>query len=383
MSQKRLHIAVYLMVKNEKKRLHVTLESVKGFADSIILYDTGSTDNTIEIAKDFCDKNKIPLRLKCGEFVDFSTSRNVGLEFADTFKEIDYILLLDTNDELRGGSLLRSFCNEQYKYDDHNGFLLCQQWWSGELDKYYNLRLVKAHKGWRYKGVVHEYITDFNRMPCELEKPVIRASDNIVIFQDRTQDDDKSGKRFFRDKELLVKSYYQDPLNERTIFYLAQTCACLNHKEESLYYYKLRSDMDGFEEERFQSLLRAGEMIVSLGGNWYDAMTFFIKAFEHSKRAEPLCKIVEYYVTIRQWELAFMYVSLCCELVFPDDCILFIDKGCYDYKRWHLLGVIGHNLGKYKEGKYGCLKAIENRPNENINKEILKIYLDYENKTKK
>jgi hypothetical protein len=77
-------------------------------------------------------------------------------------------------------------------------------------------------------------------MPCELEKPVIRASDNIVIFQDRTQDDDKSGKRFFRDKELLVKSYYQDPLNERTIFYLAQTCACLNHKEESLYYYKLR-----------------------------------------------------------------------------------------------------------------------------------------------
>ena len=109
-----VHIAVLLMVKNEKKRLHVSLESVKSFADSLVIFDTGSTDNTIQICKDFSEKYNIPLRLKEGTFVDFSTSRNESLDFADSFEDIDYLLLLDTNDELRGADNLRRFA-EEYK----------------------------------------------------------------------------------------------------------------------------------------------------------------------------------------------------------------------------------------------------------------------------
>lgn len=383
MSQKRLHISVFMMVKNEQKRILVSLESVKDYVDSIIIFDTGSTDNTIQIINEYCNKHKLLLRLKQGEFIDFSTSRNEGLNFAESFSEIDYILLLDTNDELRGGNLLRDICNFYYDKEDHNGFLLCQQWWSGELDKYYNIRLIKAHKNWRYKNSVHEYITDFNRLPFEHEKPVVKVKDNIFIYQDRTLDDDKSSKRFIRDKILLLKDYKDDPTNERTVFYLAQTYACLREHEESFFYYKLRSSMPGFEEERFQSLLRAGEELTKCNGNWYDIMTLYIRAFEHSKRAEPLCKIVEYYVTVKFWEFAFMFISLCCELKFPEDCILFIDKGCYDYKRWHLLGIIGHNIGRINEGKLGCIKALESRPNSDIDKQILDIYLNIENNLSK
>ena len=93
MSGKKVHIAVLMMVKNEHKRLHVSLESIKNVADSLVLYDTGSTDDTIEIAQKFCQKHNIPLRLKQGEFVDFSLSRNVSLDFADTFDDIDFIVL--------------------------------------------------------------------------------------------------------------------------------------------------------------------------------------------------------------------------------------------------------------------------------------------------
>ncbi len=49
-------ISVSLIVKNESKTLQGTLESVKNIADEIIIVDTGSTDNTIEIAKKFTDK---------------------------------------------------------------------------------------------------------------------------------------------------------------------------------------------------------------------------------------------------------------------------------------------------------------------------------------
>jgi glycosyltransferase involved in cell wall biosynthesis len=383
MSQNRLHIALFMMVKNEKKRILVSLESIKNFVDSIIIYDTGSTDNTIDIITDFCNKNNKILRLKTGEFVDFSTSRNEGLDFADSFKDIDYILLLDTNDELRGCDELRLICEKFRNEIDYNAFLVCQQWWSGEMDKYYNVRLIKAHKNWRYRNSVHEFITDCSRLPFEHEKPVYRIdNENIFIYQDRTKDDDKSSKRFHRDKILLLKDYDQDPSDPRTVFYLAQTYACLREHQESFFYYKLRSSMPGFEEERFQSLLRAGEELFKANGNWYDVLTLYIKAFEHSKRAEPLCKIVEYYVVVNFWEFAYMFVSLCCELKFPENSILFVDKGCYDYKRWHLLGVIGHNLGKIQEGKFGCLKALQSRPNSEIDKNLLKIYEDIETKNK-
>ena len=60
MTKNKIHIAVLIMAKNEKKRLHVTLESIKTFADSLIFFDTGSTDNTIEIARDFCTKYNTP-----------------------------------------------------------------------------------------------------------------------------------------------------------------------------------------------------------------------------------------------------------------------------------------------------------------------------------
>src|ERR1700752_372163 len=139
---KSVHIAALMMVKNEHKRLGVTLESVKGIVQSIVLYDTGSTDDTIEIAQIFCNKHNIPLRLKTGEFVDFATSRNISLAFADTFPEIDYLLLLDTNDELRGGKTLRKYC-EMFHNKPNTGFLVCQEWWSGQYDKYYNMRLIK------------------------------------------------------------------------------------------------------------------------------------------------------------------------------------------------------------------------------------------------
>ena len=44
-----VHIAVLMMVKNETKRLNVSLNSIKDFADSLVIFDTGSTDDTIEL----------------------------------------------------------------------------------------------------------------------------------------------------------------------------------------------------------------------------------------------------------------------------------------------------------------------------------------------
>jgi glycosyltransferase involved in cell wall biosynthesis len=374
----KVHIALLLMCKNEKKRLHVTLESIIGHVDSIVAFDTGSTDNTVDILQEFSKKEGIPLRLKQGEFVNFSESRNESLDFADSFEDIDYLLLLDVNDELRGGKELREF-GKQFKYKKNTGFLLCQEWWSGKYDKYYNTRFIKAHEGWRYVGSVHEYMVNINYDKKDSSCPkIFRIPDNILLYQDRTQDDNKSSKRFIRDKELLLIDYKKNPKDTRTSFYLAQTCSCLGQNEDAYYYYKIRASMEGFWEEKFQTLIRCGITAEALGLSWYDAFTWYMKAFEYSERVEPLIKIIQHYIDEKKWLLAYTFVSISCKLKYPEHCILFVDKNDYDYKRWHFLGIIGWYSKNYEEGKIGCLKAIECGLNNELDTNNLKFYEDKE-----
>lgn len=98
-------IGCVMMVKNEEKRIHVSLNSVVRCINCCIIYGTGSTDRTVEIIKEDCDKHKINLYMICGIFVNFSVSRNILLDYADT-KEVHYTLLLDSNDELQGGGVI-------------------------------------------------------------------------------------------------------------------------------------------------------------------------------------------------------------------------------------------------------------------------------------
>jgi len=380
-----VHIAVLMMVKNETKRLNVSLNSIKDFADSLVIFDTGSTDDTIEICKNFCDKYKIPLRLKEGTFVNFSESRNVSLEFADSFEDIDYLLLMDCNDELVGGDVLRQEAEKEYTNNEATSYLITQEWFSGEINSYYNIRFIKAHKGWRYKGVVHEYIATTDKETGEENSlQAKRLNEKARLYQDRTQDDDKTGKRFHRDKDLLLKEYKIKPKDARTVFYLAQTFCCLNDHENAYYYYKQRVSLIGFWEEVFQSYLKCGDLSQKLKHEWHDSFIWYMKAYEHTPRVEPLLKISEYYKNKKNFILAYTFLDLACKLDFPSHCNLFVDKLAYEYKRWHEMGIVAYYAKHHKEGKIACLRAIENgtklKINTDIDKNNLNFYLSDENK---
>ena len=371
-NNKNPHIALLMMLKNEQKRLLVSLKSVIGIVKSLVIYDTGSTDSTLKILKDFSSENNIELRLKQGEFVNFSVSRNVSLDFADSFDDIDFILLLDCNDELQGGDKLLKLATEHLN-TDFNAFLMCQHWWSGKYDKYFNTRFLRSKSEWRYKGSVHEYLANMNN---DRNGTVFKSLDNIILYQDRTQDDDKTSKRFVRDKTLLLADYKQNPTEPRTLFYLAQTCDCLKQKEEAFYYYKLRSELEGFQEEKFHAYLRIGNLSQQLCHDWYDTLSYYMKAVEHSNRAEPLIRIADHYNKQKNWILSFHFSQWACYLEYPKDAILFVDKYDYEYTRWHLLGIVAYYCGKYEEGKNACLKAIETGLNTELDKSNLKFYTD-------
>ena len=364
-----VHIALLMMLKNEEKRILVSLESVKDYVNSIIIYDTGSTDNTIQIVKDFCEKHNLPLRLKEGEFVNFGVSRSVSLEFADTFTEVDFLLLLDCNDTLKGGDILKQFAIDN-KDTENSGFLVCQEWWSGNLHRYYNTRFIKARNGWRYRGSVHEYMENIHNAKTVVK----RVPDTVVLYQDRTQDDNKTSQRFTRDKILLLRDHKCNRTDSRTVFYLAQTLSCLNEVEEAFYYYKLRTIMEGFYEEKYHAFFRTGEISATLGHPWSDTMGWYMKAFEMLPRVEPMIKIAEYYKNIKNWRLAYTFIKLACGLDYPEELILFVDKLSYTYTRWHIMGIVAYYHGEYADGKKACLNALKENPESKTDTFNLKFY---------
>jgi glycosyltransferase involved in cell wall biosynthesis/Tfp pilus assembly protein PilF len=84
-------LTVCLITKNEEKFLPGCLASIKDLATQIVVADTGSTDRTVEIAKEF--GAEVQSFAWCD---DFAAARNAALAHATG----DWILMLDADEEL-------------------------------------------------------------------------------------------------------------------------------------------------------------------------------------------------------------------------------------------------------------------------------------------
>lgn len=364
--------ALVMMVKDEAEGISLSLESCKDYADEYIFLDTGSTDGTQKIIKDFCEKNNITLHLKEEPFINFCVSRNVLLDYADEVTKCSFQVLMDSRDELRNGVELKKVLNILKQTKDQGAYYLTQRLYYGHdsTTTFFNVRMIRTRSKWRYKGSVHEYM-DHGDLP----QVKIRIDGDMCLYQDVTKDGGKSMRRYARDKELLEKEYEKDPDNTRTQFYLAQTLSCLGELEACYDMYLKRAAVQdrGFREEVFHAYNRAGDCALKLGKDWSVCMDLYMKAWTYMNRAEPLIRLAMHYRD-KHWHTAWMFIKMACELRFPEHHILFIDRSVYDYKRWHVMGIIGYYTeGRHREGYLATLKAIEAQ-NKDIDKQNLKHY---------
>jgi glycosyltransferase involved in cell wall biosynthesis len=358
-----LQIAATIMVKNEERRIETTLESVKDIVDGVIVFDTGSEDNTIDIMRKFTHKNNLHFHLLQGEFDDFATSRNKLLEFANNHL-YDYLLLLDCNDEYKSSIKLKDMLDKHHEH----GFLVHQRWYIGSGDHldYYNIRIIKPNIGFRYVGSVHEYI----EIPSEAK--IGKLNSDVMLYQDRVKDNDgKSQMRWRNDLLLLKKDIARNPNNGRTQYYIAQTYDCLNMKKDAMFFYKERANnKDGFFEERFNSMMKCGEF----ESDDDERVKWYLKAYQIIERIEPLVEIARIYRKKNRFRLAFLFAKLACELPYPSNCILWVNQKYYNHDRWQELSIVAYYVKEYELGKNACEKSIESGHDLDLNKKNLLFY---------
>ena len=83
-----MNISAVVLAKNNEKTIENTLNSLKEF-DDVVVYDNGSTDETLNIVKKFSNVNLVQ-----GEFKGFGWSKNNASSFAKN----DWILIIDSDE---------------------------------------------------------------------------------------------------------------------------------------------------------------------------------------------------------------------------------------------------------------------------------------------
>lgn len=156
--KKPFSISVCMIAKDEEQTIGRILDCAKKFADEIIVVDTGSKDNTKEIAKNYTTK--------VFDFVwcdDFSKARNYAFEKATC----DYQMWLDADDFINEENIkkLQQLKNLEEDFD------VCMCKYALDFDEsgkahfeFERERILKRELSFKWIGKVHESIAPYGKI---------------------------------------------------------------------------------------------------------------------------------------------------------------------------------------------------------------------------
>lgn len=167
-------ISVCMIVRDEADCIARALQTVAPDAEEICIVDTGSVDDTVEIARSFGEKIKIQQVVWED---DFAKARNVSLEMATE----DWILILDADEWLLPGHViwLKHYIATLQESSPQTGAyqpLVLSPTTTG-VDLSQQIRVFRNHQGTRYVGRSHSGL-DFT--PCGAPVGVVSIPVTIV-----------------------------------------------------------------------------------------------------------------------------------------------------------------------------------------------------------
>lgn len=350
-------LAFATMCKNEEHCIRQTLDSVAPYVDYIVVCDTGSTDKTVQIVKDFFSETGIKGEVFVDEWIGFDHNKNLMME--RVYNTTDYLLHLDADDYLMGDFSL----TEADIGSDLYLMTLKRKGTSWKATVIYNNRLR-----WKFIGVAHTIIRCMDRENYKVGD----FSDRGWIDAEERGARKEDPMKYLGDAERLSKQFwdtvFEDPyeLNSRSAFYTAQSYADYGMYEEAIKWYSLYIRLrKNWIEETFEAQMRISLMMMYLNYSPERIIEEMKKAINlFPDRAEPLFRLGTYMNQQKRFEDAYRYLSEAKTFSLEEvekKYSLFVQERMYGKFLNDELSVACYWLGRFEEG-YKLLISIIDDP---------------------
>ncbi|APH15604.1 TPR repeat family protein [Clostridium sporogenes] len=226
-----MKLSIAMIVKNEERNLERTLIPLKKLQDyidtEIVIVDTGSTDDTVEIAKRYT--NKVYFHHWNN---NFAAMRNISINYCTG----DWILILDADEVLYDIDELVNLLNNN-SLNDFNAVLLKRIEFLKSVEYSVSngyispiLRLFKKNTIY-YEGTIHEQ-PKFNY-------PVMESSIRFIHYGYDNNDYEVMEYKFKRNLNLLLGELKDDPDSIYINFQIAVSYTMHNQLKEALEYIEI------------------------------------------------------------------------------------------------------------------------------------------------
>jgi glycosyltransferase involved in cell wall biosynthesis len=337
-----MKIAVYAISKNEEQFVRRFCESAKQ-ADLILIADTGSSDNTVELAKE-CGATVYNICIKPWRF-DLARNAAMALIPAD----IDVCVSLDLDEVLEPG--WREEIESVWK-DDTTRLRYKFDWGCG-ISFYYEK--IHHRNGYRFYHACHEWPKPDPRIT-----EVWAHTDKLLVSHH--PDPTKSRGQYMDLLEVAVK---EDPQCPRNGFYYARELTFHYRWAEAIEALKRYLALPGatWENERCYAMRLLGKSHEEMG-NWVEALKWYrLAVAEAPGTREPWVDLSM--VTYRHGLWAESYSAALSALAIMDkQAVYTMDPSVWTEKPYDLASIAAWNLGLKEQAIEFCKKALEFNPKD-------------------
>ncbi len=353
-------LSLCLIVKNEESNLQRLLPTIVDFVDEVVLVDTGSTDNTKQIAQELCGE-----KLSYYEFTwidDFSAARQFSFDKAkgeyilwadadDTIEHADKIagIIADMEEEGIDSAVLKY----EYQYDFKHNVPIITQW---------RERIVKAGV-FEWKNRLHEVL-----VPCTPNKTTAKKYGEVVYYHHKTDEDFAETKH--RNVRIMKVALDEDKDEPRNWYNMANALFGVEDYAGAITHYLEYLDMSQWEQERYVAYTRLATCERNLG-NFNNSNVVLFRAMSDSPQyPDAYYHMGLNYMLQGEYSKALQWLSISAAKPIPTD-LPVMETANYEYNLFKTIGYCYLHLEEYREAlKY--FEAIETIIPEEKNKDIIK-----------